>query len=127
MLSYFILTFRAYIWEMCISMIEFQKYSQFHALYLLSILLMCGGSLHTLYFSSAPIDKNYKPRTLEELKASIRREVDSISEIELIRVNAHLLKRCQKCEDEAEQHLMLQARLRIKCPTFRFRLVHLML
>ena len=29
--------------------------------YLLSILLMCGVSLHALYFSSAPIDKNCKP------------------------------------------------------------------
>ena len=44
------------------------------------------------------------PLTLEELKASIRRETDCISEIELISVNAHFLKRCQKCVDEGGQH-----------------------
>ena len=44
-------------------LIQFPKYSQFHAWYLLSILLMHGGSLHTLHFSSAPIDKNRKPPT----------------------------------------------------------------
>ena len=38
--------------------------------------------LHTFYFSSAPIDKNCKPHTLEELKASIRCEIDCISETE---------------------------------------------
>ena len=66
---------------------------------------MCGGLLHTLYFSSAPLDKNRKPpHTLEELKASIRREKDCILEIELMYVNAHLLKRCQKCVDEGGQH-----------------------
>ena len=36
------------------------KYSPFHTWYLLSNLLMCEGSLLTLYFSSAPIDKNRK-------------------------------------------------------------------
>ena len=47
--------------------------------------------------------------TLEELKASIRREIDCISEIELIHVNAHFLKICQKCVDERGhfQHFML--------------------
>ena len=49
---------------------------------------MCGGSLHTFYFSSAPIDKNRKPPTLEEFKASIRHEIDCILEIELISVDA---------------------------------------
>ena len=51
------------------------------------------------------------PHTLKELKASIRREIDSILEDELMRVNAHFLKRCQKCVDEGGQHfqhLMLQ-------------------
>ena len=48
--------------------------------------------MHTLYFSSAAIDKNCKPNTVEELKASIRREIHSILEGELIRVNAHFLK-----------------------------------
>ena len=43
-----------------LGLIKFPNYSHFHAWYLLSILLMCGGSLHTLYFSSAPIDKNRK-------------------------------------------------------------------
>ena len=33
------------------------------------------------------MDKNRKPHTLEELKAKINREIDCISEIELIRVN----------------------------------------
>ena len=49
------------------------------------------------------------PHTLEELKASIMREIYSISEIELIRVNANFLKRCQKCVDEGGhfQHLVL--------------------
>ena len=32
------------------------------------------------------------PHTLEELKASIRHEIDCISEIELIHVNTHFLK-----------------------------------
>ena len=61
---------------------------------------MCGDSLHTLYFSSAPIDKSRKPP--QELTASIRREI--ISEYELMRVNAHFLKRCQKCVNEGGQH-----------------------
>ena len=62
-------------------LIKFPKYSQFHAWYLIPILLMCGGSLHTLYFSSAPYIKIANPHTLEELKASIRREIDVISKI----------------------------------------------
>ena len=41
---------------------------------------------------------------LEEFKASIRREIDSILKDELIRVNSHLLNRCQKCVDEGGQH-----------------------
>ena len=57
-------------------LIKFLKYSQFHAWYLLSILLMCGGLLLTLYFS-----KIAKPHTVEELKESIRHEIDCISEI----------------------------------------------
>ena len=44
------------------------------------------------------------PHTLEKLKASIRREIDCISEIELTHVNAHFLTRCQKCVDEGGQH-----------------------
>ena len=53
------------------------------------------------------------PHTLEELKTIIRREIDSNSEDELMRVNAHFLKRCQKCVDEGGQHfqhLMLYGR-----------------
>ena len=49
--------------------------------------------------------------TLEELKVIIRCEIDCISKIELIRVNACFLKRCQICVDEGVQHfqhLMLQ-------------------
>ena len=87
-------------------LIKFQKYSLFHAWYLLSIFLMCGGSLHTLYFSSVPIDKNRKPPHIRRilLKASIRREIDCISEIELICVISHFLKRCQKCVDDGRHH-----------------------
>ena len=44
------------------------------------------------------------PHTLEELKEGIRSEIDCVSEIELIRVNAYFLKRCQKCVDEGGQH-----------------------
>ena len=44
------------------------------------------------------------PHTLEELKESIRREIDYILETELIRVNVHFIKRCQKCVDEGGQH-----------------------
>ena len=44
-------------------LIQFLQYSKFHALDFLTIFLMCGGSLHTLYFSSTPIDKNRKPLT----------------------------------------------------------------
>ena len=46
-----------------------------------------------------------KPHTLEELKPGIRREIDCISEIELIRVNVHFLSPCEKCVDEGEQDL----------------------
>ena len=45
-----------------------------------------------------------KAHTLEKLKASIRHEIDFILEIELMRLNAHFLKRCQKCVDEGGQH-----------------------
>ena len=44
------------------------------------------------------------PHTLEELKANVTREIDSISEGELIRVKAHFLKGWQKCVDEGGQH-----------------------
>ena len=49
------------------------------------------------------------PQTLEELKASISYEINCISEIELILVNAQFLKICQKCVDAGGhfQHLML--------------------
>ena len=53
-------------------------YSQFHCWYLFSILLMCGGWLQVL-----PYIKIANPHTLEELKASIRSEIDCISEIKL--------------------------------------------
>ena len=36
---------------------------------------------------------------MEELKASITREIDCISEIELIYVNAHILKKMPEMED----------------------------
>ena len=51
-------------------LIKFPKYSQFYTWYLLSILLMFGSSsLHTLYFSSAPIDKNRKPSYIRRLES----------------------------------------------------------
>ena len=45
-----------------------------------------------------------------ELKESIRREIDSTSEDELMHVNSHFLERCQKYVDgggQNFQHLML--------------------
>ena len=50
------------------------------------------------------------PHTLEELKTSISREIDCISEIALIRVNAHFMKKFRKymdAEGQHFQHLML--------------------
>ena len=44
------------------------------------------------------------PHILQELKASIRREIDCISEDELIHVNVYFLKRYQKRVDEGGQH-----------------------
>ena len=44
------------------------------------------------------------PHILQELRASIRREICCISEDELIHVNAHFVKRYQKCVDEGGQH-----------------------
>ena len=44
------------------------------------------------------------PHTTEELKASTSYQIDCILEIELIHVNAHFLKRCQKCVDEGGEH-----------------------
>ena len=44
------------------------------------------------------------PHTLEELEASIRREIDCILEIHLIHISAHFLKRWQKLVDEGGQH-----------------------
>ena len=37
------------------------------------------------------------PHTLEELKVSTRREIDYISEIELMHINTYFLKSCQIC------------------------------
>ncbi|PSN42047.1 hypothetical protein C0J52_22055, partial [Blattella germanica] len=37
------------------------------------------------------------PHTTDELKENIRTEIRKITEKELIRVNANLIKRCQKC------------------------------
>ena len=45
------------------------------------------------------------PHILEDLRASIWREFDGISEIELMRVNAHFLKIFQEFVDEGGQHL----------------------
>ena len=67
---------------------------------------MWGFVEYTLFFKKTKITN---PHTSEELKASIRHEIDYISEIELIHVNAHFLKSCQKFVDEGGhfQHLML--------------------
>ena len=63
------------------------------------------------FLSMRALEKVYamNPNTLEELKANIRGEIDCILETELIHVNAHFLKRCQKCVDEGGhfQHLLL--------------------
>ena len=73
------------------SISEIQSISRL-IVYLLSILLMCGGSLLTLYFSSAPIDKNRKlPQKNWKQVSSVKM---IISEDELMRVNVHFLKRC---------------------------------
>lgn len=41
---------------------------------------------------------------MEELKENIRREIDVISEDELMRANTHFLQICQKCVDAGGQH-----------------------
>ena len=48
---------------------QFPKYSQFQVWYLLSVLLMCGGLLHTLYFSSTSIDKNCKSSHIRRIES----------------------------------------------------------
>ena len=55
-------------------------------------------------FRVPPYTKIADPHTLEELETNIRREIDCILEIDLIRVKAYFLKRCQKCVDEGGQH-----------------------
>ena len=51
-------------------LIQFPKYSQFLAWYLLSVLLMCGVHCIHFIFDVSPWIKIAKPYTLEELKAS---------------------------------------------------------
>ena len=53
------------------------------------------------------------PDTLQELKASVRREINSISDDDLMHVNANFLKRCQKCVDEGGQNFQ-QLMLKLK-------------
>ena len=65
---------------------------------------MCGVRCIHFIFQVPPYIKIANPHALEELKASIGLEIDSISEDELMRVNAHFLQRCQKCVDEGGQH-----------------------
>ena len=73
---------------------------------------MCGGLrfLSMGHFKNKVYSTNH--HTLEELKASIWREIDSISKDELMRVNAHFLKRCQKCVDEGGHHFQLMFKVR---------------
>ena len=76
---------------------------------------MWGFSAYTLFLKCPHILKIANPYTLEELKASMRHDIDCISEIELIRINAHFLKGWQKCVDEGGQHfqhLMLGYKVR---------------
>ena len=44
------------------------------------------------------------PHTLDELKQNIRKEINVISEAELMRVNANFLRRCRRCIDAEGQH-----------------------
>ena len=81
-------------------LINFLKQSQSHAWYLLSILLLCGiRCIHSI-FQVPPYTKIANLLKLEELEATIKRDIDCIPENELIRVNAHFLKRCQESVDE---------------------------
>ena len=52
------------------------------------------------------VNKVYKtnPHTLDELKLSIRTEINAISEAELMRVNANFLRRCRRCIDAEGHH-----------------------
>ena len=101
MLYSFIDTFLAFLGKVYLhGLIQFPKYSQFHAWYLLSF-----NSSNLWGFAIFIYGRHLKnkvnapnPFILEELKANIRRET------ELIRVNAYFLKRCQKCVDEGGQH-----------------------
>ena len=72
-------------------LIKFPKYSQFYAWFLLSILLICGSSLHALYFSIAPIDINRKPPHIRRIESKYQ-AWNWLLEIELVCVNAHFLK-----------------------------------
>ena len=80
--------------EMCIytqnSISEIQSNS---GLKLVSILLMCGFRCIHNIFLSISIDKNRRTPHIRIIKTSIRGEIDCISVFELMRVNAHFLKR----------------------------------
>ena len=59
---------------------------------MLSILLMCWGSWHKFYFSSALIVTNRNPHTLEELKYQARKvwmKEDNIFNISCYKVDLH--------------------------------------
>ena len=50
--------------------------------------------------------KVYKtsPHTLDELKQNIMTEINTISEAELMRMNANFLRRCRRCINAEGQH-----------------------
>ena len=81
-------------------LIQFPNYSQFHALYLSSILLMYGGSLHTLYFSGAPIDKNLKPSHIRRTESKYQAWNWLYFGNLINPCKCTFPKRCQKCVDE---------------------------
>ena len=71
MLSFFIHIFQA-SFRICAFKRINSSSSQFHVWYLLSIFLMCGALLRTLYFSSTPIDKNLKPLHIRRIESNYR-------------------------------------------------------
>ena len=64
---------------------------------------LCGTARSATLQPRGPCPQGY----LHWLNLNLKGVKLTILEDELINVNAHLLKRCQKCEDEGGQHFML--------------------